>query len=100
MIEVMLRGGEHNDLPVKISVHNDLIMMHGSCISAQWPLGGVGVQLSHQGSGIIKLGFLSFGDSYQSFYFNAEYHDVIDKFFKKYGFPMIKPVNDEAIKKL
>ena len=99
MINVMLRGGQQNDLPLEISVQSGYIMLHGSCICAQWPLDGVGPLLTHQGSGIIKLAFHGLdGQSYQSFYFNSEYHDVIDKFFKDHGFPMHKPINDEAIK--
>jgi len=83
---------------VVISVKHGLIMMHSPIICSQWPLNGVGIQLTHQGNGIIKLGFMGQKGSYQSFYFQSEYHETIDNFFKGYSFPMHKPVNDREIK--
>ncbi len=97
MINVMMLTGDERapEILIVVSVVDKLIMMHGGCISAQWPLNGTGVQLSHQRPGIIKLGFHGRdGNSYQSFYFNSDYYEVIYNFFKKYGFPMYKPTNE------
>lgn len=100
-IDVKMRAVGSEPIPAKISVMNNLIMLHSDHISAQWPLDHTGVELTHQGNGIIKLGFHHTGcatQTYQSFYFDARYHEVIHLFFKTYGFPMYKAMYDDAIK--
>ena len=93
-----------NDLfiPATISIRKDLIMLHSDCISAQWPLNGTGVSLHHISKNFIKLGFHSVLTplSYQSFFFDAKEFDDVDRFFKGFGFPMPKPLNDNDIAKM
>ncbi len=101
LIDVVMKSDTSVGIEATIQVCNDLIMIHASNICAQWPINTTGVQLTHQGKDIIKLGMYSVNSlSYQSFYFDAEYHDMIHEFFKFYRFPMHKPINDETIKNL
>lgn len=99
VIDVQIKNEGDTWAEATLTVVDHLIMLHSICICAQWPLGGVGIHLTHQGNNIIKLAFMGLdGISYQSFYFNADNHKAIDDFFKSHGFPMHKPINDEEIK--
>ncbi len=89
IISVEMRSDTTVGIEATIQVFNNLLMLHSSNISAQWPLDSIGPTLTHQGEGIIKLGFHNVrSDGYQSFYFNSEYYDIINNFFKLYRFPM------------
>lgn len=101
-IDVTMRGMDETMSQATITIHEDrLIMLHSANICSQWPINKVGVMLTRQGKGIIKLAFMGLGDaveSYQSFYFIAENYELIDLLFKRYGFPMLVPINEEEMK--
>ncbi len=74
------------------SFQMDLIMLHTSCISAQWEPDTIGVEVMHH-EDCIKVGMHPVGGNtnYQSFYFEPKYFGEILAFFKSLGFPCPTP---------
>lgn len=100
-IGIKFINGEQPSIEGKLSVLNNLIMLHSPFISSQWPIDQTGMQLTYQCKHIIKLAFMHTGcnsDCYQSFYLEAIYFDLIEEFFKAYSFPMLRMSNHEETK--
>lgn len=92
-IELKFKATSSEFAYAKISLYSSLIMLHSEGISAQWPIDGVGISLTHVDADLMKLGFHSCNNaSYQSFYFDSKDFKDLDNFFKALGFPMPKPI--------
>lgn len=74
------------------SFQSKLIMLHTSCISAQWEPDTVGIEIMHCKE-CIKVGLHPIGgnSNYQSFYFNPRYFGEILTFFRSLGYPCSNP---------
>ena len=74
------------------SIQQKLLMLHSECISAQWELNAVGVEITHHGK-FVKVGMhtLDTTMNYTSFHFDASSFTEIVMFFKSLGFPCHNP---------
>ncbi len=77
----------------EISYQDNLIMLHSPDISAQWSPNRIGLQVTNHGD-LVKVGFTTLSTSdpsvsthYQSFHFDSQHFEEIEKFFKVFGFP-------------
>ncbi len=88
-INVVMNSGDKASL----SFQQNLIMLHSTNISAQWPPNNVGVQVERY-TDFTKVSFqisrtneLALAQSHQGFMFHSDEYDKLVTFFKALSFP-------------